>query len=513
MIFIVLFSVLGTPKVYAGNPLYMASQDTPLVWDTSKTIKYKVDPKGLGKLSFEQSLALVQEAFSIWESVSDTGIEFEYIGTEEEEITIDNWESIAGNHIYAEANPTNTDLTTNSQRDNYIVIGFDNTGEILEAKGSEGASGAQSLTGIKGSYNNPEYIISSHLFINGLYYNDQSDAVQDLELIDLFAIIVHELGHVIGLDHTLSHYQMYQDILSGTIDTHYARYLPTMFPRFIRGTGAHLISLHPDDIATLQWMYGAEIENSISGEVTDANGTPMDTLVVSIRNNESPLCETYSQATSIICSNSSTTANNGTSSHFNIQNCLDDDDLGIYIIPLLNSGDYTVDVQEIPELFATSIARFDSSLADIQGRAEFYNENDMSNEDNDNYSFVRINSSNIQNIDITLASRTAIDASLDRISYTYFEENSNFHMADDDDMYCPLEGSLNNKALVSLIDEIDISASLNSTDETTNLSSCSLKTKATPQNYTLFLILLSLLLIFVPLQRRRKLIEESPKTM
>ncbi|EKD52455.1 MAG: hypothetical protein ACD_62C00017G0008, partial [uncultured bacterium] len=68
----------------------MNPDGSPLVWNTTQTIKYKVDPVGLGRLNYEQSLALVQLAMSVWESVDGTGIQFEYLGPEDTDITADN---------------------------------------------------------------------------------------------------------------------------------------------------------------------------------------------------------------------------------------------------------------------------------------------------------------------------------------------------------------------------------------------------------------------------------------
>lgn len=435
----IIFIFLLAPSVlHAGNPLYMTPEGTPLVWDTSEPIRYVVDAKGLGKLNFEQSLALIHEATQIWESITGTGIQFEFAGTTEEPITIDNWKTIAGNTMYAEGYNVIPAGTSESQTEHLLVIGFDNTGEIIEAKGSGGASGVQSLTGVKGTLEDPEFIISSHVFINGLYHNGSNDDISELELTDLLAIVVHELGHALGLDHNVFHYEIYKQIIQGTLDPDYARYLPSMFPRFIKSTGSHMITLHPDDIATIKWLYGADDVTMLSGEVLDSQYQPVPSIVVTARETSSSLCQSYGQATSVTCSDMNTAADGSGSYQFNAKNCVNENERGYYQIPVLFSGNYTLDAQEIPEFLTSSVAKLGSKIQEIPGGAEFYNLGD-SNTDVDSYSYdeIQIDGSDQDELDIILNDTTASSNDIDRIEFTFFSSDEFFTLPEDD-VDCPL---------------------------------------------------------------------------
>lgn len=471
-VFFLLIVGLAFPAL-AGNPLYMNLNGTPLIWDISdsKEIGYKVDRGGLGILPFEQALVLIKEAMAVWESVSGAGIKFKYLGPTDEEVTIDNWIQIASNHIHAEGYGTTSAATTDSQFNRYFVIVFDNTGEIVAAKGSPGASGVQSHTGVLGTYDDPEFFTSAHIILNGQYYNNNDSDVADLELIDVMAIIVHELGHLLGLDHNTSQYQIYRNIIDGTLDPDYARYMSSMFPRFIKGSGRHMINLHPDEIATLKWMYGAEDYYTISGDVFDAKGQPQYSALVTARNTQSSLCHSYSQATRVTCSDMNTSSTGNGAAYFNAKNCMDDDVEGYYTIPVLTDGGYSIDVSEIPAFLTSAISKFGNNIQELPGDAEFFNEDDQRIESNYDYDEIIMDGDNLDEIDITLSSTVSANGQLDRITYTYFEQDDYFLVLNSDSD-CPKQNDFDIESIV--FNTAPSSSSNTSTPSSDTSAGCSL---------------------------------------
>lgn len=491
---VILFFLGLAPLVsYAGNPLYMNTQGQPLVWDTTQTIRYKLDPKNLGTLTFDQARVMIEEAMAVWESVSGTNIQFQYLGPLSTPITLDNWKEIAGNQIYAAAYGVIPKGTTPSQTEGYIVIGFDNDGSIIADKGSAGASGVQSLTGVTGTLEKPAFIKSSHIFLNGLYINGKDDDISDLSVVDMMAIVVHELGHALGLDHSIFHYEIYSKIRSGTLDPSYARYLPSMFPRFLKTTGQHMITLHPDEIATLKWMYGAPDYNLASGTVFDSDMNPQSTLVVTARQTNSSLCQSYAQATSITCSDMNTQEDGEGSNFFNGKNCLDENSFGDYTIPILENGYYTLDVQSIPEFLSSSISKFASKTQSISGGAEFYNLDDDNNEDGFVYDEILIDGADQADLDIVLSDS---EGELDRIDYTYFQTDTFFNTVQDD-IYCPIDPDYDADGIIlgteSTFTE-DLSNS--SINQDLSASSCSLVSSQTGNNQVMTSFLGSLVLLW-----------------
>ena len=87
--FLLLLSLFPTTATWAGaTSYYHPSTGTPLQWETDAdgkaTIHYTVDAGGLGRLTHDQTLQLLQAAMAIWEAAAN--VEFIYDGTTAEAI-------------------------------------------------------------------------------------------------------------------------------------------------------------------------------------------------------------------------------------------------------------------------------------------------------------------------------------------------------------------------------------------------------------------------------------------
>lgn len=373
-------SLISLPS-FAYNFLYIhPTTGEPIRWDNTQTIKYYLDPKPPGLLTNEQTQALLEEAMKIWEnaSLNANAPRFEFAGYLPEDVNGTNYQK------YVSLGQCYTDdldsCASEAQKNLQTVIVFDEDGSILSNElcritACVASAGAKVFSG---SAQNTGNIV-------------QGIAVFGVGAMDT-RIIVHEIGHLLGLAHSYVNLQMGDE-----------RYLPIMM--------SPNPTLNPDDIAGISVLYPSdsfETETAtIKGQILKSDGTPMIHVNVIARNVDDPLCEVYSYLSGRFCeyATSSLCETGGTAGY----------DDSSYTISSLPPGSYTLEVEEVADDgLAITIA---PGLIDpfIYGDAEFWNDGDAVSEDHLTSSVITLAAGETrENVDIILNRSEVTD---DRIKF------------------------------------------------------------------------------------------------
>ena len=203
-------------------------------WSRPDRISFVLHAAGSDDLSPAQTYALIRESFQVWSDVATARVEFVDQGTTQSSI------------------PT--------QRDRRNLIYFDETGRYLDAPPE---TGVIAITRIQ-SHFATGHITDADIIFNGRDFRF-SASDDGGRLVNLKDVAVHEIGHLLGLEHTP---------LDGPP---YIR--PTMNPFNHSDDYGQAQSLEPDDIAGISFLYPAvdyqATVGSIAGQVRDFDQQPL----------------------------------------------------------------------------------------------------------------------------------------------------------------------------------------------------------------------------------------------
>jgi len=334
----------------AGGPLVYADDGSIVKWPTTGgriNVVLRLDQGGLGTLNNSQANALVANVISVWNNVSQSTVNLTISPTPlSQDVTSASYQMFLGSSTIHGFNPVIydvdgqiVDLYFGGNRGN-TVLGYANSLFYVDADGHPA----------------PGDFVEGQMVLNGRFLDGNSLSPNDEVAPSEFeGVIVHELGHMLGLDHSQI------NVTDPTNDSQ-----PTMFPYFQKGT-IGMRTLKIDDIGWVSYLYpSAQYSTSfgsISGQVVErvlATDHGFQGINVIARRVGGGRIEAVSCVSGYVYR-----AGYGSL-----------DRAGRYFLPGVPSGDYTVEIERIYQGFTngSSVGPLDPPVGfpGIAG-AEYYN--------------------------------------------------------------------------------------------------------------------------------------------
>jgi len=238
-------ALLAAPAVHAGGPIAICESagtptGVPIKYPGAGTVNLNYDLGNLGTRSNAQAATVVTNAVALWTNVTTATVT---IGR--------------GANMPVDVTAANYAAYSAAFNDGLNPVIYDTDGSIIDTFYGPGNSAF--ILGFAGSayFNHPTCTFVEGLaVINGPLTSADSDA-------ELGTVLAHEIGHLIGMDHT----QL--DSTQGLPGANY----PLMYPIAFRTT----LSLHEDDVAAVTALYPAGNVSGTYGELSgffyQSNGT------------------------------------------------------------------------------------------------------------------------------------------------------------------------------------------------------------------------------------------------
>lgn len=258
---------------WGGGPLFINASGEPAAWDNASAVSYHPETGTCATFTNAEMLDKIETNISAWTDVSGVLLTFTAVTGE-----IGSVDSTNYTDFYSAS------VGDTAAEDGFNPVIFDDDGEIVDDL--FGLGNKVSILGFAGAdsfSDDGTEILSGEALFNCFCQadnpNDDTGACADAEVVftedDLDFTMVHEFGHMIGLDHT----QVNESLIS-TCDPEVADdcdSLPTMFP--VSVDPADQITPSRDDEIALLALYGDGLwEGSfctMTGSVTDSDGNDL----------------------------------------------------------------------------------------------------------------------------------------------------------------------------------------------------------------------------------------------
>lgn len=265
--FILLFFV-GTQSARAGGGYIITESGEPSRWDNTVNIRIHPESGECGSFTNAQMLTKLDDNLGYWLDLTDVDLNFVVTTGSIGGVDGCNY----GDYLVGVDGATNAGIS-----DGLNPVLFDNDGEIVaEVAGSANKFRVLGFANPSGFASDFTEIVDGQAVFNCrcLPGNTNGACTGGVEFTEdeLNFTMVHELGHMLNLDHTQINGEL-ADTASTDDDTN----IPTMYP--VSENAAAQISPTQDDIVNLADIYPAATFNStyclVTGTLLDSSGNPL----------------------------------------------------------------------------------------------------------------------------------------------------------------------------------------------------------------------------------------------
>jgi hypothetical protein len=352
-------------SIQAAGPSLVSPNGSPIRWGSQHIpVSYYVDQGNLGSLTNAEAVALVDLAFNAWQGVPTTSVRFQRAGTTTGDVT--------GANVVSFLNSQNPVL-------------FDSDGSIVDALQGVGASSHILGYDFSFPFDTATATYRLHyLVINGRFAS---------QLKSLTSTVLHEIGHLVGLDHSQLHQDFYDDSDSTNNDL-----VPIMFP--IGLLRANPLGLTFDDQVSISTLYPNSNfqtdRGTISGTIYTSDGiTPFQGANVIIEKIDDPRLTAATSVSGFLYLKNGNPLSVYGSSNPALK--------GFFEVKGLPPGQYRVKVESVNNWAQGSTVGPISFQNPLPGPPEYYSGSESNSDNPNDYTLINVTAgSNVSNRNVVL---------------------------------------------------------------------------------------------------------------